>query len=146
MPRIATIVQLATLAVLAIFSAIGYAAEGITFDEAKTLVTTVNEVALEFARNSTCSVENTQPAGGKFCPYYMLYASCTPKKGDPGLWRNFAVNKQNGDVEPIDQGVPARIEEPGLETVRKVILNRHGITSDEATAAQDLSMQGCIRK
>jgi len=146
MSKLPSVASVAAIAFLLSPSSSAFAAQEITLSEAKTLVSSVNEIAVEFKRNSTCSVEQVNPASERFCHYHMLYASCAPKKDDPGLVRNFAVNKQNGDVVPIDRREPTWIDEPSLEAVRASILDKHGITIDTVTAVRDISMEGCMYK
>jgi hypothetical protein len=126
----------------------GMAAEepsaGITIEEAKSLVAQISDVAAEFRRNSACKIETLSPASEVACHFYMLHAACAPAKGGPGISRDLAVSKANGDIEPIDRPGNLRVTEPAVLRSQQAILAAHGISEQAAAVPRNVSREGCM--
>ena len=124
----------------------GRSVNQISVDEAKALVAQVSEVAAKFNRSTTCSVIEVAPASEVACQFYMLHASCAASESAREVSRDFAVNKVNGDVEPIDRKGNAIVQEPSLLHSQQRLLALHGITEQAAVAARSVSREGCLYK
>ena len=116
----------------------------ITAEEAEMLVAQIDEVATELKRNSTCTLTHDHVFSEKGCDFHLLSVSCTPGVNESGLLRHFAVNKINADVESIDRDRAGRLEEPKLKTLQQQLLHAHGVSSEAASAARDISLVGCF--
>ena len=136
------------LTVVATIASLGHAevprSSSITLQEAEALVAQTDQVATEFERNSTCTLMHDEPFSEKGCAFYLISVSCKLAREDSGLLRQFAVNKLNAEVESISRDHLGRIEEPKLKALQQQLLAAHGVSSEAASAARDISLKGCF--
>ena len=113
----------------------------ISLDEAKALIGTIDEVARETERNSSCLVQESKPFSASY-EFYLLTVSCTPAKDDAGLLRMYFVNKVSGDVR--QSGEAGVMEEPSLGALQESFRAKHQLSPEAVHAAHGVEPEGCL--
>ena len=114
----------------------------ISFEEAESLVRKISEISREFQKNASCTI-NRYEAFTQSCGYHLMYASCTPAKNDPGLVRDFFVNKTNGDVF-VNGSAESPIQEPALRLAQRRLLVKADISPATERSARETTKEGCL--
>ena len=102
----------------------------------------ISEISREFQKNASCTI-NRYEAFTQSCGYHLMYASCTPAKNDPGLVRDFFVNKTNGDVF-VNGNAESPIQEPALRLAQRRLLVKAGISPATERSAREITKEGCL--
>ena len=115
----------------------------ISAEEAKKLVHSVDTIAQEFSRNSTCTLEVEKP-DGIGCDFHVLRISCTPAKNDSGMVKLAFVNKANADVMIVGNSELNPIREHRLLEVQSNMRKSHSVSANVTESARAASVVGCM--